>query len=143
VIVAWDSARMASPKSPDQLAQAIEALVASFVDESRRAAEEAVQRSFAGARRNAKRAHRSRMEAAHPPKRRTADELSELCEKLYELVRARPGESMAVFAEEIGLPTPALHRPMSKLKSEGRVRSVGERNMTRYFPAVGRRSKGS
>jgi hypothetical protein len=35
-----------------------------------------------------------------------------------------------------------LQRPMAKLKAEGRVRSVGERHLTRYFPAVGRASPG-
>lgn len=134
---------MTSPRTPEQLAHAIEALVASFVEESRRAAEQAVQRAFASARGAAKRGRSNSSETASPSKRRSAEELSELCEQLFELVRKQPGESMMVFAEEIGLPTPALHRPMSKLKAEGRVRSVGERNRTRYFPAVSRGSKGS
>jgi hypothetical protein len=31
---------------------------------------------------------------------------------------------------------PELQKPMTKLRTDGRVRTVGERNMTRYFPAV-------
>lgn len=71
-----------------------------------------------------------------------SDEISELEERLLALVRARPGKSTTVFSEEIGQSVPSLQRPMSKLRAEGRVRCVGERNMARYFPAVGPRSKG-
>jgi len=47
---------------------------------------------------------------------------------------------MVVFADEAGVAARALERPMAKLKAEGRVRSVGQRNLTRYFPAVVRPS---
>lgn len=73
--------------------------------------------------------------------RRTAEEIAELGEQLYELVCAHPGESMTLFAEQMGMRAGDLHVPMSKLKVAGRVRSVGQRSLTRYFPAVGRRTK--
>jgi len=57
-------------------------------------------------------------------------------------VRARPGESMTTLAEEMGMPMSALQRPMAKLRTEGRVRSVGQRHLTRYFPAVLRAASG-
>lgn len=75
--------------------------------------------------------------------RRSAEEMARVAEQLYELVCAQPGESMMRFAEQTGLRTRDLHRPMSKLKAEGRVRSVGQRHLTRYFPSVGRRSRDS
>lgn len=135
---------MKTPKTPEQLANAIESLVASYVDDVRRTVQEAVMRSFlkpGPAPRSARGRHVRDADAGRLAKRRTAEELGELCEKLYGLVCARPGEAMTVFAEQIGLPLISLHLPMSKLKAEGRVRSVGERNLTRYFPVVGRRSK--
>lgn len=48
---------------------------------------------------------------------------------------------MTVFSEELGQSVRSLQRPMSKLRTEGRVRCVGERNMARYFPDAGQRSK--
>lgn len=141
---AWDLGRMKPPKTPEQLAVAIESLLGSYVDEVHRAAQQAVDHAFSRATvrtRPARRAQGSGERAGSPSKRRSADDLAELCEKLYELVCARPGEGMAVFIEETGLPLRALQRPMSKLKAEGRVRSAGERNMMRYFPAVGRRTR--
>lgn len=135
---------MTPPKTPQQLADAIEYLVASHIDEVRRAAQRAIDRSFpsptAGTRpESRKAAHKTRKRRS--AKRRSAEELGELCEKLYELVCSQPGESMTTFSDASGIAVRALHRPMSKLKAEGRIRSVGERNLTRYFPAVGRRSK--
>jgi hypothetical protein len=137
---------MRTASTPEQLANAIESLVASYVDEVREAAQQALERSLcrrgAAARRPAKgTAHR-------PPspklatKRRTAAELDETCEKLCALVRTRPGESIVALAEELGALAGTLQRPMAKLRAEGKVRSVGERHLTRYFPAVVRTAAG-
>ena len=131
---------MNSPKTPQQLSDAIESLVTSYIDDVRRAAQGAVDRSLSGTRRPVKREDRSGRATGRSTKRRSDDELVVLCDRLYELVRARPGESMAAFAAETGVAARALHRPMLRLKAMGRIRSVGERNMTRYFPAIERPS---
>jgi len=140
---------MASPKTPttpDQLARSIGDLVAAYVDDARRSAHEALDEAFSAALTPNRRATQKRRPArsrggAASSRRRSADEISELEERLLALVCARPGESMTVFSEELGQSVPSLQRPMSKLRADGRVRCVGERNMARYFPAVGRRSK--
>ena len=139
---------MTSPKSQQQLADAIEDLVDEYICEIRRHAESALGRAFSRSRttRGSKSARvRASGGSTTTPvaARRSSEELSEIRERLYERVCASPGESMAAFAEELGMPARDLHRPMSKLKAEGRIRSVGERNMTRYFPAVGSRKKKS
>lgn len=128
-----------NPKTPEQLAQSIEELVTSFIVETRRVAAEAVERSLSptSPKRAPPRAHGPRPTS----KRRSAEALSKLCADLYARVCAQPGASMSVFADGMGLSVRELHRPMSKLKDDGRVRSVGERNMTRYFPAVPARSR--
>lgn len=41
-----------------------------------------------------------------------------------------------VIGPAVGAPARTLHRPMMLLKRAGRVRSVGTRHATRYFPAV-------
>lgn len=135
---------MTSPKTPEQLAGAIETLVASYLDEVRRVAQQALVRSFcpqpAGAakvRADGVRPVQQRKQA----ERRSPEQLAMLADKLHQLVCARPGESMAALAVAMQETAVTLHLPMTKLRAEGRVRSVGERHLTRYFPAVVRASK--
>lgn len=66
--------------------------------------------------------------------RRARAEVVELAERLFDVVKACPGETMRVIAPRLGEKTRALERPMKYLKETGRVRSAGERNFTRYFP---------
>ena len=66
--------------------------------------------------------------------RRTPEEIAELGERFYAAVCAKPGEKMRVLSVEVGASADELHRPMTLLKREGRVRSVGQRPQTRYFP---------
>lgn len=60
--------------------------------------------------------------------------MSSLAERLYQAVRVHPGETMTVIAEAMGETPRALNRPMFHLKRVGRVRSAGQRGLTRYFP---------
>ena len=134
------------PRTPEQLAQAIEDLIASYLDQGRQAALKALERSIpsgAGGRAKSSGATKARDELPAGGRRRPPAEIATVAERLYEVVRAQPGESMSRFAEQLGIQARDLHRPMLKLKSEGRVRSVGQRHLTRYFPAVGRRSRDS
>jgi predicted transcriptional regulator len=63
-------------------------------------------------------------------------ELAEVCDALCEQVRMQPGASMVELAEVMGAGVQSLQRPMAKLKAAGRVRSVGQRHLTRYYPTV-------
>jgi DNA-binding NtrC family response regulator len=138
---------MKIPGTPEQLADAIESLVASYMDEVRVAAQRAVERSLTRGAVGRPPSKGSETRGTAPRShtrtaRRTRAALDSLCETLCKQVRARPGESMVTLAEEMGMPMSALQRPMSKLRTEGRVRSVGERHLTRYFPAVLRAAAG-
>jgi predicted O-methyltransferase YrrM len=136
---------MRSPSTHEQLANAIEALVASYLDEIHQAAQQAIERSLSRsvqAQRSAKSTVRRPPSPRLATKRRTAAELDETCEKLCALVRARPGESIVTLGEAMGASAGTLQRPMAKLRAEGRVRSVGERHLMRYFPAVVRPAAG-
>jgi hypothetical protein len=137
---------MKNPGTPEQLADAIESLVASYMNEVRLVASAALERSLArpvmasgGSKGKVDRAAAPRRPST---KRRTGAELEEICEELDKLVRVRPGDSMASLAADMGETALTVQRPMAKLKAEGRVRSVGERHLTRYFPAVVRASAG-
>jgi hypothetical protein len=129
---------MSDVTSHRSLDQRIEELVREHIATVQRSAREAVDRAFAGtagaaaaARRPVKRA------AVQGGKRRAPTEMSAAVERLYRAVCARPGESMAVLADELGAPARELLRPMSLLRQAGRVRSVGQRHQTRYFPRAG------
>ena len=104
----------------ESLSDQIEHLVREHIEASRRAAAAAVERAF----------------GSNPIRLRATTEVVALGERLYEAVRAQPGETMAVLAPELGKTPRELHRPMMVLKRAGRVRAVGQRHQTRYFPAV-------
>ena len=64
--------------------------------------------------------------------RRSAEELSALAEQFFEAVEATPGETMAALAARLELSSRALERLVQRLEHEGRIKTVGERNRTRY-----------
>jgi hypothetical protein len=114
----------------EHLSKHIEQVVQEHIVASRRAAEAAVARAFAAVR-------TPRRPAAAPRaagRRRGQTELADLGERLYRAICAKPGESMAVFAAEVSATATELQRPMAHLKSAGRVRSIGQRHLTRYYP---------
>lgn len=135
---------MTSPKTPQQLADAIENVVASYLDEVRRTVQHAVERSLsrsaASTRPNKSKAERSEQHRSAKT-RRSAGALDELCDQLHQCVCTRPGEPSTVLADELGCTVRELQRPMAKLRAQGRIRSVGQRNLMRYFPAVTRTAK--
>lgn len=69
-----------------------------------------------------------------PSSRRSPEELRALQERLYEAICAHPGETMTVLAPSAGATARELARPATLLRQAGRVRSVGQRHSTRYFP---------
>lgn len=67
-------------------------------------------------------------------RRRGQTEVAELAEKFFAAVSETPGETMVTLAARVGESPRQLHRPVANLKQAGRIRSVGERQRTRYFP---------
>lgn len=118
-------------KRPQNLAEAIERVVLQHLAAERKGALAAMERAFgvAGGVRVVPEQRRQQMAP-----RRTEVEMGELAERLDSAVRARPGQTMAVVAAQLGMPASALHRPMVHLKRAGKVRSAGQRHQSRYFP---------
>jgi hypothetical protein len=115
------------------LGERIERLVQEHIAASRKSAQEAIERAcFAAARGSV------RTKAAKAPRRtcqkRPSTDIAALGDRLYRAVCAKPGETMAVLAPMVGASARELNRPMTLLRSAGRVRSVGRRQLTRYFP---------
>lgn len=126
----------------------IEQVIAEHIAACRAAAISAVELAFATNAISAFKSDRSRQtrrpstgRAETPTSReslarRTPAEMAAVSERLYQAVCARPGESKAALAAEVGLSARELDRPMTHLKDSGKVRSVGQRHLARYFPLV-------
>ena len=131
---------MKNPNSTLELADAIESLVASYMESVCDAAQQAVGRAIARPvaprRRSTAAARTTSATSRSITARRTTTALEEVCDALCERVRAQPGASMVELAEQMGADARSLRRPMAKLRAAGRVRSVGQRHLTRYYPAV-------
>jgi len=114
------------------LEQQIEALVRDHVAELRRTAEAAVARAFSRTGAGTP-DRRSRTPRTSGPRRASA-EMSALGERLYEAISAHPGAAISTLAAQLGATPRQLNRPAATLRRQGRVRSVGQRQATRYFP---------
>lgn len=131
-------------RNSTSLEDQIEQLVLSHLNALKSSTEAAVSRAFARTRASAQRERadtggRSRAHTSGPlgsARRRSSREMEKLCERLQGLVLENPGSLMVTLAEMTELPVCQLQRPMAKLKARGRVRSVGDRNGMRYFPAL-------
>jgi hypothetical protein len=134
---------MNTPKTPEELALHIEGLVAAYVNEAQRVVQHALVRSFSrsgGGPDKTTRAKPARTRQQGP--RRTPAQLAELADRLAAAISEQPGQSMALFAGQLGVPVRDLHRPMTMLKDQRRIRSVGRRQATRYFPTAHARAGG-
>jgi hypothetical protein len=130
---------MTDTTDPQELCDRIEHLVEEYISATRAAAQAALNRAFATGATATVRPSRSTSAGptssrSRPGTRRAADEIGALSERLYEAVCRTPGETMAVIAPVVGATARELNRPMLRLKTAGRVRSVGTRHATRYFP---------
>ena len=128
---------MTNTVSNQDLGERIERLVQEHIVASRRAAQQAVERAFASAAGKPARMRAPRpVRSAGSSKRRAPGEIAALGERLYQAVCAKPGETMTVLMADVGGSARELQRPMALLKRAARVRSVGARHLTRYFPMV-------
>ena len=130
---------MTKTTSSQDLGRRIEQMVEEHIAASRQAAVEALQRAFAaGGRRAPSPKPAPRPATGRTFERRPPGQVAALGEQLYRAVCANPGAAMTVLAAEVGATVRELHRPMTLLKRAGRVRSVGARHLTRYFPMAGK-----
>jgi len=120
------------------LTKQIEQTVEAHIAASRRAAAAAVERAFASAVSKPAKVSAPGTRTAKIGRRRPPAEIAALADRLYQVVCNEPGETMAVLAPRLDATPRELHRPMVQLKRAGRVRSIGQRHLARYFPLVSR-----
>lgn len=119
------------------LNQRIEQIVREYIDACRKTAQNAVERAFTGAAQASRPSNTLRAPRTEPnSQRRTQAEIETLCDRLYQAVCEKPGETMTVLAKGLNSMAIQLKKPMAHLKQADRVRSVGQKNFTRYFPVA-------
>lgn len=127
---------MTNTTTPQALGERIERLVQEYISETRSAVQAAMDRAFVtsvGAK--AKKQEQQAKRRTNP--RRPPAELVAIGERLYAAMCKAPGETMLVLAPAVGATARELQRPVALLKRTGRVRSVGTRQATRYYPMTG------
>ena len=129
---------MTNTTTPQTLAERIERLVQEYILETRIAAQAAIDRALATSVIAKPKKQRHEV-ARRTSRRRPSAELVSLGERLYAAMCSAPGETMMVRGPAVGGSARELHRPMALLMRAGRVRSVGRRQATRYYPMVGER----
>ena len=117
------------------LAKQIEDLVRQHVDTLRAAAAAAVTRAFAAvARHDPERAPKVARRRAKPSPRRAPEELIALGDRFYAVLCRHPGETMAALAPQVGVAPRVLQVAVTRLRRDGRVRVIGKKQQTRYYP---------
>jgi hypothetical protein len=123
----------------NELGEKIERLVRDHIATIHTTVAAAVTRAF-GAMRSGTESppQRTRMPGAtgraKPGPRRAAAEVVALTEQFYAALRRSPGETMTTLAPQVGVSPRSLQVVVERLKRAGRVRTVGQRQFTRYFP---------
>jgi hypothetical protein len=128
------------------LAEGIERLVREYISTIHITAQVAVKRAIAAGVASdgvAKVSHVRAPTTSRSGTRRASDEIGTLSERFYEVLCRMPGETMTVLGPAVGATARELHRPMTLLKRAGRIRSVGTRHATRYFPTARDAHRGS
>ena len=123
--------------SIQDLGERIERLVREYISDTHIAAQAALEQAFAAQVESKPRMRRPAAPARSTGKRRASAEVTALGERLYEAVCRQPGETMTVLGVVVGATARELHRPVTALKRAGRIRSVGSRSATGYFPMLG------
>lgn len=65
---------------------------------------------------------------------RSREEIENLSNRFLDAVRAHPGETMASLAPKIEVEVAQLQVPMVRLRKAGKLKTMGHRQFTRYFP---------
>lgn len=133
---------MKTTASFQDLSKQIEQVVHDHITASHKAACAALGRAFAtSVSAPAKPRRSSDPGPGERSQRRVPAEMAALSERLCQAVCSKPGESMAVLAADVGATPRELNRPMLHLKHAGKIRSVGQRHLTRYFPLASNASE--
>jgi hypothetical protein len=132
---------MSTTNASQSLGEKIEKVILEHMSQLRQEAAQAMERVLSARAATEKRSPAGSKRARSNGQRRGAMELNAMAEEFYAAVCDNPGANMTILAAKLGRSAMQLHRPVARLKQAGRVRSVGERQHTCYFPGVGERGR--
>jgi len=118
------------------LEEKIEALIRAEMVGIRASVAVAVERGLSARSGGRRQPERRQVRPQAQIKRRTGDEVAQLERRLLAAVTANPGQTMAMLVSETGATARELRVPVVKLKQAGRLRLVGQRQHTKYFPGT-------
>jgi hypothetical protein len=128
---------MSTEASIETLEMRIEQLVREHVAAIRAAATTAVARALAEPVRGSSKATGPRASSRRPSRqRRSGQEIAELGERLVQAIEATPGATMSTLSAQVGATPRELAIAVKHLRRQDRVRTVGQRQHTKYFPAA-------
>jgi hypothetical protein len=74
--------------------------------------------------------------------RRSSEDVVELAGKVADFVRSSGGNvAVSEIAKALGMSTADVNRPVTIALNEGRIKKTGEKRLTRYHPAGGKKKK--
>jgi len=120
----------------EKLERQIGEAVAEYLKASQAAARAAMDRAFGSVGAAPARAPASAPRPRRIAAKRSPAEMERLSTGLDEAVRAKPGETMDTLARQVGVAPRELQVPVARLKRAGRIRAIGQRQFTRYYPAT-------
>lgn len=125
---------MNSTNSAQDLGQRIEQMIKQHIATSQACAQQAVARAFTSAASGSTPVVTPRRARSSPGRKRPSADIAALGEQFHQAVCAKPGEIMTVLSVDVGATARELSRPVTLLRRAGRIRAVGSRHLTRYFP---------
>jgi len=135
----------------DQITKLVNDFVAQVAALARRAAMDTLESALAGAgvgRGGAGRGRGRAVALAGPSSRRPkgakrpAGEIERTKTRVYDHIRAHPGQRIEQINKALGTTTKDLTLPIKKLIADKAVRTQGEKRATTYFPGDGKPSTG-
>lgn len=122
----------------EQLEEQIAKALSSYFEAGQQIARRALERALSGKPKVASSRSMARAPRSERPRQRKRSRavIDQLCESFWMAVSAHPGESMQFLAERVGECPSQLGIVVSRLKRADRIRTVGSRQFTRYFPAT-------
>ena len=121
----------------EQLEQQIAKALSSYFEAGHRIARTALEHTLSGKPNVSSSRSMAKAPRERPRQRkRSRAVIDQLCESFWTAVSAHPGESMKFLAEHVGERPSELSVVVSRLKRTDRIRTVGSRQFTRYFPAT-------
>lgn len=115
------------------LTDQIEKLVRAHITAVSVDAAAAVQRAFAAVDTELEKTVK-KPRTARPGRHRSKEEMEALGKRFYQELCQTPGAGIKALAAKVGVTSQELYRPVNNLKQAGRVRSIGQRQFTQYFP---------